>query len=386
LYPDLSYLFHDLFGTAPDNWLSIFKTFGLFLLFAFLVSAGLLRSELLRRQALGQFKPNRVTIAAGSGITVYDYLFNGLFGFVLGYKIPYAIANFSRWQQDPGSVLLSGEGFWWSGLLVAAGFLAYYYSMDRREKDKPAYEKDMYPSDRVGPITMLAALGGIIGAKVVAILDVPQNFINDPVGTLLSGDGLAIYGGLIGGALFVFFYLRKRGINAVPVMDAVAPALIVGYGVGRMGCQLSGDGDWGTTAGPQPGWWFLPDWVWAFDFPHNVLRRGVVMADCELEYCTRLAEAVHPTSVYETAMAFMIGGILWALRKRLTALPGALFSVYLMFNGVERFFIEFARINTRKDFLGFALSQAQIIAICFVLAGLIGMWLSVRAAREKPLS
>jgi prolipoprotein diacylglyceryl transferase len=382
MYPDLSYLFHDLLGTARDNWLSIFKTFGFFLLLAFLVASWLLKRELKRREALGQLKPVRVTVVPGSGVTVWDYVFNGFFGFLLGYKIPYAVANLEAWQQNASGVLLSAEGWWWSGLVVAAAFVGYYVYLARKPVTGEAYERDVFPSERVGPITLMAALGGILGAKVFAILEYIDKFIADPLGVLLSGDGLAIYGGLLGGAFAVFLYLRKHGIKPVPVMDAVAPSLIIAYGVGRIGCQLSGDGDWGKAAGAQPGWWFLPDWVWAFDFPHNVLGRGVQIAGCELEYCTHLAEAVHPTSVYETAMAFTIGAVLWALRKRLTPLPGVLFCVYLFLNGVERFFIEFARINDRYNVMGFELSQAQIIAIGFMLAGMVGGLLFFRRARS----
>ena len=383
MYPDLSYLFHDLLGTDQDNWLSIFKTFGFFLLLAFLLAAWLLKRELKRRESIGQLKPVRVRVEPGSGVTVLDYVFNGIFGFLLGYKIPYAITNLEAWQQDPSGVLLSGDGWWWSGLLAAASFVGYYVYLARKPVTGEAYERDMYPSERVGPITLMAALGGILGAKAFAILEYIDKFIADPLGVLLSGDGLAIYGGLLGGAFAVFLYLRKHGVKPIPVMDAVAPALIIAYGVGRIGCQLSGDGDWGKAAGAQPDWWFLPDWVWAFDFPHNVLGRGVQIAGCELEYCTHLAEAVHPTSVYETVMAFTIGAVLWALRKRLTPLPGVLFCVYLFFNGVERFFIEFARINDRYNVLGFELSQAQIIAIGFMLTGIIGGVLFVRRARSQ---
>lgn len=386
MYPDLSYLFHDLFGTARDNWLSIFKTFGFFLLLAFIVAARLLKWELQRRERIGQLTPERVTIVPGSGVTIWDYIFNGLFGFVLGYKIPYAIANMEAWKQDAGSVLLSAEGWWTSGLLAAAAFVGYYVYLARKPVEGEPYEKDIYPSERVGPITMAAAVGGILGAKFFAIIEYLDRFVADPLSVLLSGDGLAIYGGLIGGAFFVFLYLRKHNIKPVPVMDAVAPSLIIAYGVGRMGCQLSGDGDWGKTASAQPDWWFLPDWVWSFRFPHNVLGRGEAIPGCKLEYCTQLTEAVHPTSIYETLMAFAIGGLLWALRKRLTSIPGLLFSIYLFFNGVERFFIEFARVNDRYNVLGAELSQAQIIAICFMLAGLLGGWFFVRRARTESLS
>ncbi len=381
MYPDLSYLFHDLLGTAQDNWLSIFKTFGFFLLMAFIVAARLLKWELQRREELGQFTPERVTVVPGSGVTMWDYVFNGLFGFILGYKIPYAIANIDAWKQDPGGVLLSTDGWWITGLVGAAAFVAYYVYLARKPVTGEPYEKDVYPKARVGPITMMAAIGGLIGAKFFAIIEYMDRFMADPIGVLFSGDGLAIYGGLIGGALFVFLYLRKHRISPIPVMDAVAPSLIIAYGVGRTGCQLSGDGDWGKPAGAQPDWWFLPDWVWSFRFPHNVLGRGEAIPGCELEYCTQLAEAVHPTSIYEMVMAFAIGGLLWALRKRLTHIPGLLFSIYLFFNGVERFFIEFARINDKYNVLGFELSQAQIIAICFMLVGLLGGLFFVRRAK-----
>lgn len=383
MYPDLSYIFHDLLGTARDNWLSIFKTFGFFLLMAFIVAARLLKWELERREKIGQLKPTRSLIVPGKTVTIYDYVFNAIFGFVLGYKLPYAISNIDAWKADPGGVLLSLDGWWWSGLIGGAIFLAYYLYLGKTQKEEVEKEVDIYPSDRVGPITMAAAVGGILGAKFFAIIEYLPAFFDDPLGVLLSGDGLAIYGGLIGGALVVFFYLRKHNIKPVPVLDAVAPSLIIAYGVGRMGCQLSGDGDWGIVAKPIPDWWFLPDWVWSFNFPHNVLGRGVKIPDCELEYCTQLAEAVYPTSIYETLLAFAIGGLLWALRKRFTPIPGLLFAVYLFFNGVERFFIEFVRVNDRYNVLGAEVSQAQIIAICFMLVGLGVGWWATKGARPQ---
>ncbi|MEM9928604.1 MAG: prolipoprotein diacylglyceryl transferase family protein [Bacteroidota bacterium] len=385
MYPDLSYLFHDLLGTAQDNWLSIFKTFGFLLLLAFLVAARLLKLELLRREKIGQLKPYKATVIPGSGITFWDYLFNGVFGFVIGYKAPYAMANFDQWQQDAGSVLLSSAGWWWTGLLGAAVLLAYYYWQDRKPvANKEPYEVDVYPSSKIGPITMMAAVGGILGAKFFAIIEYLDRFMEDPLAVLLSGDGLAIYGGLLGGAVAVYLYLRRFDIKPIPILDAVAPSLIVAYGVGRIGCQLSGDGDWGIVAAEQPSWWFLPDWMWSFQFPHNVLRRGEPIPGCDLEYCMQLAEGVYPTSVYETLIAFSIGALLWSLRKRLTKWPGILFCIYLVLNGIERFFIEFVRVNDRYDVLGFALSQAQIIAICFMVTGVVAGYFFLQRAKRLP--
>ena len=376
MYPDLSYLVSALLGTEPDNWLSIFKTFGLFLLLAFLTAAALLRHDLRRRERIGQLKGTAVVGTPPGTVTVYDYLFNGAFGFLLGYKLPYALSHFEAWQEDPVSVLLSTKGNWLFGLIGAVLLGGYYLYLGRKQGPVDTQTYTVYPSNRIGPITMMAAIGGILGAKFFAIIEYLPQFFADPVGTLLSGDGLAIYGGLIGGAIAVLWYARKHGIAALPLADAVAPGLIVAYGVGRMGCQLSGDGDWGIVAGPQPGWWFLPDWVWSWTFPHNVIKRGVAMADCTLDYCNELPQAVYPTSVYETVMAFGIGGILWALRKRFTAVPGFLFGLYLLLNGVERFFIEFIRVNDRYPVLGVELSQAQLIAIGFMLSGGVLIWLA----------
>lgn len=381
MYPDLSYLFNALIGTEPDNWLSIFKTFGFFLLLAFLAAAVLLKADLRRREKIGQLKGNTVTRVPRGTVTVWDYVFNGLFGFVLGYKIPYVAANFDRFKQDAGDVLLSAEGWWWSGLLGGILLAAYYFYLGSKQPEAKKANYTVYASDRIGIITMLAAVGGILGAKFFAIIEYLPRFLEDPAGVLLSGDGLAIYGGLIGGAAAVALYARAQNMKLLPLADAVAPGLIVAYGVGRMGCQLSGDGDWGIVAGSEPSWWFLPDWVWSFTFPHNVLRRGEPIPGCTLKYCNELVQAVYPTSIYEVLMAFSIGAILWGLRKRLTRIPGMLISIYLFLNGVERFFIEFIRVNDRYDVLGFQLSQAQLIAIGFMVAGLAGSWFFKNRAR-----
>lgn len=381
MWPDLSYFFHDLLGTARDNWISVFKTYGFMLLMAFLAAASLLKLELKRRERIGQLKGTASVQSAGAGIGWSDYVFNGIFGFLLGYKIPYALQNMEAWQRDVEGVLLSSEGSWLGGLLLALVVLAYYYWLDKKGRQENPSPKPItiYPSDRIAPITFAAAIGGLVGAKVFAIIEYLPDFFEDPIGTFFSGSGLAIYGGLIGGFLTVFWYLNKHKIDKLPIMDAVAPALMIAYGVGRIGCQLSGDGDWGIVAAPMPNWWFLPDWLWAYDYPHNVINGGdapiTMIEGCQDRYCSRLAEGHYPTPIYETTMVFLIGLLLWKIRARLTWWPGMLFSIYLVFNGLERFFIEFIRLNDRYELLGLALSQAQLIAIGFVIAGIaMGAW------------
>ncbi|NJB87096.1 prolipoprotein diacylglyceryl transferase [Lewinella marina] len=373
MYPDLSYLLHDLIGTARDNAFSIVKTFGLFLLLAFLVAARLLKWELQRRERLGQLPPEPTLQIPGQTVTMADYISNAIIGFLLGFKLPYVAANFTAFQQDPAGTLLSTEGYFLGGLLGAALLFGYYYNIGRKQKNLPVPQPvNVYPSDRVGPITMVAAVGGLLGAKLFAVIEYWDRFLENPLRELFSGGGLAIYGGLIGGGLAVYYYLRRHRIPVVPILDAVAPALIVAYGVGRIGCQLSGDGDWGTAIGAIPEGWFLPDWLYGYDYPHNVLNRGVPIPGCTVDYCSVLPELHYPTPVYETLMAFAIGGILWAVRKLLTIWPGALFCIYLFLNGVERFFIEYVRLNDLYDVLGLQLTQAQIIAIGFMLTGIIG--------------
>ncbi|PPK84566.1 prolipoprotein diacylglyceryl transferase [Neolewinella xylanilytica] len=373
MYPDLSYLLYDLIGTARDNGFSIVKTFGLFLLLAFIVAAKLVKMELQRRERIGQLRGESTLRVPGHTVTAADYVTNTILGFLLGYKIPYAIANFEAWQLDPSGTLLSTDGYFLTGLLGAALFFGYYYQIGRKQGELPEPQPVVvYPSDRVGPITMMAALGGLLGAKFFAVIEYWDRFLQNPIQELFSGGGLAIYGGLIGGGVAVFLYLRKHKIPVLPVMDAVAPALIVAYGVGRIGCQLSGDGDWGTAITAIPDGWFLPDWLYGFDYPNNVLNRGVPIPGCADQYCSVLPELHYPTPIYETLMAFAIGGILWAVRKPLTVFPAMLFCIYLFFNGVERFFIEYVRLNDQYDFLGFSLTQAQIIALGFMLAGIVG--------------
>ena len=135
-----------------------------------------------------------------------------------------------------------------------------------------------------------------------------------------------------------------------------------------MGCQFSGDGDWVIVNElPQPSWWIFPDWLWAYQYPSNVLNEGVLIESCDPEkwnallsqpmsveercreacgirYCHQLEAPVYPTPVYETLMSFFIGGLLWSIRKKLT-IPGLLFFTYVALNGLERLLIERIRVN-----------------------------------------
>jgi len=173
------------------------------------------------------------------------------------------------------------------------------------------------------------------------------------------------------------------------LMDASAPGLILAYGIGRIGCQVSGDGDWGiVNTSPKPGWLsWLPDSLWAYDYPNNVNGIGEKMMEGNIfeGYGTHLVPPVFPTPVYETAMTLVIFAILWYLRKKI-AVPGILFGIYMIANGIERFLIESIRVNSKFSFLGLKITQAQLISVCFILSGILMIaWMRHLDNRKKPV-
>ena len=388
MYPDLSYIFHAIFGTSVGNWTSIFKTFGLFLTFSFFVSAYFLYLELRRKEAEGIIAPISVRTVIGARATPLELLLNAGLGFVLGFKLLFIATHWADFRADASSVVLSAAGSWLGGLLGAIAYGTYQFWLKKQaELPEPVVQvQTMHTYDRIGDITMVAAASGIFGAKIFAVFEDMDLFLSDPLGQLLSGSGLAIYGGLIGGFIGVFWYIKKLGIRPIHVMDAVAPALIMGYATGRLGCHFSGDGDWGIANElPKPAWFPFPDWLWAFSYPHNVLNEGIPIKDCVGLYCKELSPAVFPTPLYETAMALLIAAILWALRKRIKT-AGVLFFIYMILNGLERFLIEKIRINPKYD-LGFAqATQAEVIAVLVFLGGIGGalfLWLTNKPKLEE---
>jgi phosphatidylglycerol:prolipoprotein diacylglycerol transferase len=216
-------------------------------------------------------------------------------------------------------------------------------------------------------VTVLAMVLGLAGAKLFHILENIPDFARDPFGLLFSGGGLTFYGGLIVAAIGICLYLRSKQITVLEFCDAAAPALMIAYGIGRIGCLLAGDGDYG-----QP--WISP---FAMTYPNGIvstlaLKNPELVAKFRELYPTLAVPTdipVHPAPIYETLYSFVIFGILWRLRTRLTP-NGWLFSVYLMMQAACRFIVEFIRINNE---LVFGLSQAQVVSIVLFSAGLYGV-------------
>ncbi|MEM8487823.1 MAG: prolipoprotein diacylglyceryl transferase family protein [Bacteroidota bacterium] len=216
------------------------------------------------------------------------------------------------------------------------------------------------PSYAVWTVTIVALVSGFAGAKIFHALENLDKFAADPLGMLFSSGGFTFYGGLLVGTISVIWYLRKKDLSVPVFADSLAPGLMIAYGIGRMGCHLAGDGDWGIAANLalQPSW--MPDWLWAETYPSNILGRDLSAAP------------VYPTPIYEFFAALVIFAILWSLRKH-PFVSGWLFFVYLMFNGVERFLIEKLRVNNVFDLFGMDVTQAEIIASLIFLTGLIGV-------------
>ncbi len=386
MYPNLSYLFHDLFGTERDNWLSVFQTFGLLLACAFFVAAYFLQKELKRKEELGLIKSVRETRVIGEGVKLMDVLFNGLFGGFLLFKAHGIFTNFEQFKQDAAGYIFSLQGNWLFGILGFIAFSAYvYWSGNKTKLAQPkTVTVDVHPYQRVGDMTFIAAIFGILGARLFSILENMDSFWQDPLGQLFSGSGLTIHGGLILAFIANYIYVKRHHIAPIHVMDAIAPALMISYGVGRLGCQLSGDGDWGiANTAAKPAWFVLPDWAWSYNYPHNVIDEGARIADCIGAHCMELVPSVYPTPLYEVLASFMIFGILWALRTKLHW-AGAIFYLYLILMSIERFLIEFIRVNPRYDFLGMQLSQAHIISIILFFIGMAGMIYHYRKHKALP--
>ena len=372
MYPTFSDLLYDLIGFQIPLPIQMF---GLMVAISFLVGNYIIGLELKRKYSEGLLSTHTTTVIEGLPATKMELLSNAIFGYIIGFKLFFLIGNYAQFTANPQAALLSFEGSFWGGILSAM-VMAYwvYYEKNNKKLAQPINKTiEVMPYQVMGNLTILAAVFGILGAKLFHNLENFDTFLADPIGSLLSFSGLTFYGGLICGFAAAIWYARSKNIKTIHLLDAAAPGIMIAYGIGRLGCQLSGDGDWGivnTTA--KPSWIsFLPDWVWSFKFPHNVISDGVPIPGCVGRHCMELPLPVYPTSLYEAIIAITLFFVLWAMRKRIK-IPGLLFCVYLMMNGMERFFIEKIRINNLIQFAGFQFTQAELIASIIFLLGLSG--------------
>lgn len=238
----------------------------------------------------------------------------------------------------PSFWVMAFLGFFLSFLIVRAGLARYGYDQ------RLAYD-----------VALWAYVGGWIGARIFIIPTGWNYFVEDPLGFLLSSSGWVWYGGVIGGAVAVATWARNVGFPLLPLADVVAPALAIGLAVGRIGCQLAGDGDYGVAT----------DLPWAMSYPN-----GVVPTE----------ERVHPAPIYEMLGCFAIFGYLW--RRGLRAhRPGELMARYLVLSALLRFAIEFVRRNPRW-LLGLTTAQWMSVGAFAIGVAL----LDVAAGKDRKTS
>lgn len=381
MYPTIYDLVLDLFGISLP-FLKLVQSFGFMVAMAFVAASITLSWELKRKEREGLLSPIRETIWVGKTSTVMDKVVSGMIGFLIGYKLLPLLTDFDSVADSPQQFLLSAQGSVLGGIIGAAisvGLRVYEDKKDGLPEPKQV-ERTVHPHEHVGNITMIAAVMGILGAKLFHNLENLDDLMRDPVGSILSFSGLSFYGGLICAAATITWYSRKKNIKVLHLMDATAPGLILAYGIGRIGCQVAGDGDWGMpNDAPMPDWLsFLPEWVWAYDYPNNVLGVNLKEDFAKMGLRSETGKA-WPTPIYETTMAFIIFGILWNIRKKLKH-PGMLFSIYLIFNGLERFAIEKIRINNQLFEAG--ITQAEIISSLLIIIGVAGVILMPKVGKK----
>ncbi len=439
MYPNLYYVFKDWFG-VEWKFLSFLNTFGLFVAIAFVVAAVVISSELKRKEKLGLLFPREEMITVGSPASAFDLLINAFIGFLFGYKL---IGLFFDKPADLNAqeYIFSRDGNLLGGIIIAV-LLAWLKWWDRNKQKLKQPERRtvrIWPHDRVGDIIILGLIFGIIGAKLFDNLENWDEFIKDPIGRIFSQSGLTFYGGLILAAIAICWYAAKKGIKIKYLVDAAAPALMIAYAVGRIGCQVSGDGDWGIynsayisddhgkvyvakpgefqgqlqkystyflegkvtdssqtvyvtdrsypslAAVPHAGFKgfsFLPAWFFAYAYPQNVNKDGILIPGDPEEHNRVLPQPVFPTPLYETIFCSLIFLFMWTIRRSVST-PLVMFGIYLILNGSERFLVEMIRVNKTYHLFGFQPSQAEVIASILILSGLILVFIA-RLGAKKP--
>ena len=435
MYPNLYYVFKDWFGV---DWelLKILNTFGLLVAAGFIVAAIVINSELKRKEKQGLLFPREEFITIGKPASLADLLMNCIVGFVFGFKL-FGLVFSKPPETSPQAYIFSAEGSFIGGLLLALVLTGVKWWEKNKQKLKSPEQRSIriWPHDRVGDIVIIALVFGILGAKLFDNLENWDDFIQHPIERIFSAGGLTFYGGLIMAGIAICVFAIKKGIKLVHLIDAITLAMLLAYAVGRIGCQVSGDGDWGvynsayitdvngkvipaqkgafdaqlelhktyflegTVVDPgktSPSYVtdrksssletvphrqvkacsFIPVWMVAYNYPQNVNNDGIVIRGNFEDHNRVLPLPVFPTPFYETVICTLLFLIIWSFRKKIKT-PGTISGIYFIVNGLERFIVEKIRVNNQYHFFGINPSQAEIISFCLIVFGL-GILLTVQ--------
>ena len=429
MYPNLYYVFKDWFGVEWEP-LKVLNTFGLMVAMGFVVAALVITSELKRKEKQGLLLPREEFITVGKPASLIDLLVNFIVGFAFGFKLVGLLFSKPA-DMTPQNYVFSGEGNIAGGLIIASLLTGLKWWEKNKQKLKNPEQRSIriWPHDRVGDIVIISLVFGILGAKLFDNLENWDDFIQHPIERIFSAGGLTFYGGLIAAGIAIIIYAKKKGIKLVHLIDAISLAMLLAYAVGRIGCQVSGDGDWGvynsayiTDANGKvkeakegdfkaqlelhktyfldgsvldPGKTtpifvtdrkssslevvphryvkalsFMPVWMVAYNYPQNVNNDGIIIPGNTDDHNRVLPSPVFPTPFYETVICTMLFLMVWAFRKRIKV-AGTISGIYFIFNGIERFLIEKIRVNNQYHFWGINPSQAEIISFVLILIGII---------------
>ncbi len=233
------------------------------------------------------------------------------------------------------------------GVCSSSGFRPPPRSFLSRPKNQESSQSER--KDEGFLIIGIAGFAGLSGRTALSLLESPREFFADPWPLLFSRFGFAWFGGFLGGLIALIILARYLKIPLLEFLDICSPAAAVGYAIGRIGCLLSGDGDYGRPTS-------LP---WGMSFPNGVVPT---------------TDRVHPTPLYEFFIWMAIAAFLWHMGKKTLQKPkakGEIFCNYLILTGIARFLIEFIRINPRSFF---GLSNAQAASLVSILAGAVLLW------------
>ena len=254
------------------------------------------------------------------------------------------------------------------GFMLVVAFYSCYFLL---QKDLRRINLDQ---NLASDIIFSAAVGGIVGSKIYYLIENFGRVIDDPIGMIFSGSGLVFLGGLMGGMIGVTWVIKKNNLNWIQMGDTVAPLLILGYGIGRLGCFFVGD-DYGIPTHMPWGIAFengLPPTTYSsfqYNYPWISLdgfEQGLL--------------SVYPTQLMEAGIALLIFGYLWNRRTHIK-FDGELFFIYLILAGLERFFIEFIRTNEKYAYG--ILTGSQIISIVMIFIGIYFLWINQRPIVHK---